>query len=259
MRNELIPTLKPAISEKTGTLEDPFAYLRWSSIRKYGKRQAIYTHGQRSTGIYLVLEGKVKVLRPSSAARVVVDVYRSDEFFGESALVGHAYHTEEAVAIERTEIMSWSRKQIEDNAAVCPKLAIALLQVMVCRSLELADRIESFSVESPERRLVRTLVRFAERFGKVHEDGIVTINSLTHELLSQYIGTPRDIVSRLMGQFQREGYVECSRGLIALRERALTEWHIGRADRVAEIVGGLTDQLTQKPVTACLASACFPH
>ncbi len=220
----LNPAVRPAISVRPATHEDPLAYLPFSAIREYRKRQAIYTYGEPSTGIYLVVEGKVKILRQAGRARVAVDVYRSDEFFGESALAGFAHRKEEAVAIEPTKLMSWSRQEIEDNAVSRPKLAIALLQLTVGRSLEFADRIESLSLESIERRLARTLVRFAGRFGDELDDGTVTMDAFTHDLLSQYVGTSREIVTRFMRQFQQEGYLHYSRRVIALRQRALIEW-----------------------------------
>jgi CRP/FNR family cyclic AMP-dependent transcriptional regulator len=224
MHAALNPTVLPAVSVKPSTLEDPLAYLACSAISEYRKGEAIYTHGQSSTGIYLVVKGKVKILRQTSRAGVVVDVYGPDEFFGESALAGQAHRTEEAVALERTNLMSWSREEIEENLALRPKLATALLQLVVSRSLEFVERIERFSVESIERRLARTLVRFAWRFGGEAGDGALTMDAFTHKVLSQYVGTSREIVTHYMSQFRREGYVQYSRKVIALRQRALIEW-----------------------------------
>jgi CRP/FNR family transcriptional regulator, cyclic AMP receptor protein len=224
MHATLNPTVLPAVSVKPSTLEDPLDYIPCSAISEYRKGEAIYTHGQSSNGIYLVVKGKVKILRQTSRAGVVVDVYGPNEFFGESALAGHAHRTEEAVALERTSFMSWSREEIEEEAALRPKLAIALLQLVVRRSLEFADRIVGFSVESIEQRLARTLVRFAGRFGSEAGDGTLTMDAFTHKLLSQYVGASRAIVTRFMSQFRREGYVQYSRKVIALRQRALIEW-----------------------------------
>lgn len=218
------PELRPPKSAKPVTLEDPLDYLPFSAIDSYEKGQTIYTHGQPSTRIYLVVKGKVKILRGDSSARAVVDVYRSDDLFGESALTGDAHRDEEAVALERTEIMSWSRQEIEDSTLLRPQLAIALLQLMVRRSVEFGDRIASFSVESIERRLMRTLVRFAGRFGKEIEDGTVTMGALTHLFLSQYVGTSREMVTQYMNRLRREGYLDYSRDEISLQPHALTAW-----------------------------------
>jgi CRP/FNR family transcriptional regulator, cyclic AMP receptor protein len=163
-------------------------------------------------------------LRHAGRAGVMVDIYRSDEFFGESALAGQTHRMEEAVALERSELMSWSREEIEENAALRPKLGIALLQLIVRRSVDFSSRIESFSTDSVQRRLARTLVRFARRFGNEAADGSVIMDAFTHGLLSQYVGTSREIVTHYMNEFRREGYLQYSRGFIALRPHALREW-----------------------------------
>ena len=99
--------------------------------------------------------------------------------------------------MENTKLMTWTTEEIEDIAAKRPKLAIALLQLLVQRSMDFGSRIESFSVDNIARRLARALIRFSERLGHEVEDGSVQMIPFTHELLSQYVGTSREIVIRI--------------------------------------------------------------
>ena len=46
----------------------------------------------------------------------------------------------------------------------------------------------------------------------------------THELLSQYVGTSREIVTHYMNQFRRDGYLRYSRKGIILYRDAFKEW-----------------------------------
>src|SRR5215831_21230489 len=171
-------------------LEDPLAHLPRSSILEYQKGHTIYNQDQPSTAIYLVIEGKVKVSRLADDGRqVVVDIYQPDEFFGESAFVSLPQRSEQAVALEKTKLMTWTTAEIEDIIAKRPRLAIALLQILVERTLEFSRRIESFSVDNISRRLARSLIRFSDRLGAAEEDGSVRMTPFTHELLSQYVGT----------------------------------------------------------------------
>lgn len=209
----------------TPNLEDPLAYLPCSPITEYRGGDIIYSQAQPATRIYLVVHGRVKVSRQSQDSEVVVDVYQADEFFGEASLAGSGKREEIAVALEGTRVMSWSAKEIEETAASRPRLAIALFQLMVRRSVDFGARIESFSAESISRRLMRALTLFAQRFGHEQEDGTIRMTAFTHELLSQYVGTTREIVTHHMSQFRRDGYVEYSRTGISLNPRALADWH----------------------------------
>jgi len=192
---------------------------------EYRKGQVIYSQDQPSSNLYLVIDGKVKVCRLAEDGRqVVVDIYQTDEFFGEAAFLSSAARQEQAVALENTKAMTWSTSEIEDLVMRGPRLAIALLQILVQRSVEFGHRIESFSVDNIARRLARTLIRFSQRLGQNVEDGSVQMMPFTHELLSQYVGTSREIVTHYMNQFRREGYLRYSRKGILLYRDALKDW-----------------------------------
>jgi CRP/FNR family cyclic AMP-dependent transcriptional regulator len=217
------PMVAPQQQDKA--LEDPLAHLPCSTILEYRKGQTIYSQDQPSTSIYLVIDGKVKVCRLADDGRqVVVDIYQPDEFFGESAFLGPQQRTEISVALENTKVMTWTTTEIEDIATRRPKLAIALLQLLVQRSMDFGSRIESFSVDNIARRLARSLIRFSERLGHQTEDGSVQMIPFTHELLSQYVGTSREIVTHYMNQFRRQGYLRYSRKGILLHRDAMKEW-----------------------------------
>ncbi len=206
-------------------LEDPLAHLPRSGILEYQKGHTIYSQDQPSTAIYLVIEGKVKVSRLADDGRqVVVDIYQPDEFFGESAFVGAATRAEQAMALENCKLMAWSTADIEDVISKRPRLAVALVQIFVQRTMDFADRIESFSADNIAQRLARTLLRFSERLGNRQDDGSVSMGPVTHELLSQYVGTSREIVTHYMNQFRKQGYLQYSRkGMVVDRPR-MQDW-----------------------------------
>jgi len=207
------------------TLEDPLAHLPCSSILEYKKGQTIYSQDQPSTSIYLVIEGKVKVSRMADDGhQVILDIYQTDEFFGESALLNLPQRSEQATAMENTRLMTWTTAEVEDIVAKRPRLGVALWQILAQRTMEFGHRIESFSVDNIARRLARSLIRFSERLGTPEQDGSVSMAPFTHELLSQYVGTSREIVTHYMNQFRRQGYLRYSRKGIILYHDAFREW-----------------------------------
>jgi CRP/FNR family transcriptional regulator, cyclic AMP receptor protein len=120
--------------------------------------------------------------------------------------------------------MAWGTQEIEEIIMKRPRLAVALLQIQVQRTLDLTYRIESFSADNIARRLARSLIRFSERLGTTDSDGSVRMAAFTHELLSQYVGTSREIVTHYMNQFRRMGYLQYSRRGIVLYRDAFQQW-----------------------------------
>ena len=215
---------QPAVETKE-RLEDPLAHLPHSAVAELVKGQTIYGYGQPSNCIYLVVSGRVKVSRRADDGRhVMVDIYKTDELFGESAFLNLPWRPEQAVALENTQLMSWTAADIEDIVTRRPRLAVALLQILVQRSNEFAQRIESFALDSIPQRLARSLIRFSERLGTEQEDGSIRMPPFTHELISQYVGTSREIVTFHMNHFRKQGYVRYTRKELVLNRDKVSRW-----------------------------------
>ena len=215
----------PSATAPQKSLEDPLAHLPRSSVQEYRKKQVIYGPDHPSAGIYLVIGGKVKISRlADDGYQVIVAIYRKDEFFGESALLNLSHRSEQAIALDDTRVMTWTAAEIEDIVVKRPRLAVALLQMLARRTLDFTDRVESFSHDNIARRLVRSLIGLSERLGSLEDDGSVRLAPFTHELLSQYVGTSREVVTYHMNWFRRHGHLRYSRKGIILCPDTLREW-----------------------------------
>jgi CRP/FNR family cyclic AMP-dependent transcriptional regulator len=217
-----MPTISSAFAA-TRPVEDPIAHLTCSSVWEYKKEAVIYSPVLPSTNLYMILRGTVKVHCIADDGReVMVDIYHVDEFFGESALLNSRHGLETAVAMEqRTRVMAWTSSLVEELMVARPRLGVALIQMLAQRCIHAGRRIESLASEDMQSRLARTLIYFSERLGRAMEDGSSQLMPLTHELISQYVGTSRELVTRYMNQFRREGYLRYSRKGIVLYPDAI--------------------------------------
>ena len=205
--------------------EDILALLPVSTIVEYRKGKIIYSPDQPSTSIYLLASGTVRLSQiADDGYEVVVELIRPDEVFGEPAFLNLARSSERAIAHGNTEVMVWPVSEIEDLITKRPRLAVSLLQISAQRNLDFAQRIESLVIDNIERRLARTLIRLSKRLGAPAEDGSVRMIPMTHQLLSQHIGTSREVVSGHMNRFRKKGYLDYTRQRIVLYPRAFADW-----------------------------------
>jgi CRP/FNR family transcriptional regulator, cyclic AMP receptor protein len=203
--------------------EDLLEHLPVSSTSGYGKGEMIYGPNNPSNSIYLVLAGTVGISQISAGGgEVLLEIVGPDELFGESAFLDVPRRPERAFAIERASVMAWPISDIEGLVTKRPRLAVALLQNLAQRNAEFTSRIESFATESTERRLARSLLRFSERLGSPGDDGSVRMMAFTHEMLSRYVGTTREVITQYMNRFRKHGYVSYSRRGIHLYREPLT-------------------------------------
>jgi CRP-like cAMP-binding protein len=194
-------------------LENPFAYVPCSLIQTYKKEEVIYSPNQFSASVYLIVAGKVKVHGIAhDGCEWLIDIYHRNELFGDSALIG-SLNACKAVALEaHTRVMRWTGNEVEKLILRQPELGIALLQIVAQRCYDFRSRIESFLSDTVDARLGRALIRFGERFGNVMHDGSVEMMPLRHKLLSQYVGSSREVITQHLNRLRRDGYLRYSPG-----------------------------------------------
>jgi CRP/FNR family transcriptional regulator, cyclic AMP receptor protein len=213
----------------TKEIEDALMYLPRKGVTDYRRGQIIFDENQPSKGLHLVVQGRVKVSMPlDDGNQTVIDIFTTDDFFGESSLLGAGFSPERALALDNLTLMSWTAAEIEEQVERQPRLGIALLQMLVKRGLEFQERLQSFALDKTPERVVRSMLRFADRLGSVSEDGWAKIPALTHQVISEYVGTSREIVTFQMNYLRQKGLLRYSRKGIQVHVDNLREYLDGR-------------------------------
>lgn len=205
-------------------VEDALMYLPRKGVTDYGRGETIFDENNPSKALHLVVQGRVKLTIPvDDGNQTVVDIFNTDDFFGESALLGDHRIPECAVALDNVTLMSWTRAEIEEQVERQPRLGIALVQMLVKRGLDYEERLQSFALDKTPERIVRALLRFADHLGAPAEDGSLRIPPLTHQAISEYVGTSREIVTFQMNYLRQSGFLRYSRRGIQVYADALRE------------------------------------
>jgi len=212
---------------------DPLLYLPRKGLLEYRRGRTIFESAQPSDGLYLVVEGRVKVSSAiDDGSLSLIDIHTADEFFGESGLLGLVKRGQTATALDRALLMLWTTAEIEALIERQPRLGTALLQVMVERCMDREERLQSFALEKTPSRVARSLLRFAGRLGVQQDDGSVRIPPLTHQALAEYVGTSREIVTSQMNLLRQRGYLTYSRKGVNVHVDALREYLLSESRNV---------------------------
>jgi hypothetical protein len=86
-----------------------------------------------------------------------------------------------------------------------PQLGLELFNRGTRRAHHLAVALAIAHHQRIEDRLVLTLWHLAERWGRVHPDGIVVPLPLSHQRLADLVGAQRQSVTTALGELQRRG------------------------------------------------------
>ena len=203
--------------------EDALEYLPCSVPVTYEKNALIYGGRAGPAGLYVVLAGRVKIWRagPDGAA-MILGIFGPEQIFGETSFISTS-PGEYATALERTQVMMWPAATIEDLIDRTPRLGIALMQKMVARGASLKERIRDMAAEKTPARVALSLLALAEESGSPTDDGGLWLAALTHQTISELVGTSREIVTAEMGVLRRYGLVSYNRRGIRVYPDALRE------------------------------------
>lgn len=200
---------------------DALEYLPHRKLIRFGRGQLIYSDEKPSTGIYLVVRGTVMLrCRHDDGTWILSDICSTDHFFGESGLAPCPLNRECAIAMEDSGLMFWSAAEVMDLIQSCPKLGVALIQIVLNRDSRDRERLESLLLEKSPERIMRTLLYFADRLGSA-EDGLTRIPPLSHRMIAGYVAASREIVTIQMNFLKQKGLVNYSRKGIHVRPDGL--------------------------------------
>jgi CRP/FNR family transcriptional regulator len=172
-----------------------------------------FTAGQKAPFFLLVERGTVRVVRTSAEGREVV-LYRVHA--GEScilttaAVLGDAPWSADAFADTDVDALALPAEKMFALLADSSEFRKFALGAYAARLATLMERVEEVAFEGIAPRLARTLLSLAE-------DGQVR---MTHEALAAEIASAREVVSRQLKTFEREGLVQLARGTVELRDGA---------------------------------------
>lgn len=171
-------------------------------------QQSVYTTGDEDEAMYFVEQGQVKISIASAEGKdCLLAIYGVGEVFGETCFAGNSRRSETATAMTFTIVRRASKRdflaEIERAGAIEVLLRHLALRLHD-RQLAVFDLITNDS----EQRLAKVLLAFAERLGR--EDGpfLRLEYRISHEELSQVVGTTRPRITAFMQRFRTLGMIE---------------------------------------------------
>ena len=100
----------------------------------------------------------------------------------------------------------------------CSTVGISILKTVGGRLRQVESKFCDLVFHSAPARFAKLLLQFGESMGERDQDTIRRNVRLTHQNLANLIGTSRETVSALLGQFQRQGLLLQDRRQICLVE-----------------------------------------
>ena len=192
---------------------------------KIARHANVYALGEQDEMVYFIESGQVKLVMISSEGKeCLLAIHSAGNVFGELCLSGIAGRLETATAMENTLLKRVHRTKFLQRLA-----ADALLEGFVkYLAVRVADQqavIANLVTVDSEQRLGKTLLQLARQLGKKGPRSTRIELRISHEELSNMIGTTRPRVSIFIQRFRNLGLIELSEGhYLIVKEDKLTAY-----------------------------------
>ncbi len=192
---------------------------------RFAKNENVYTCGDGSENVYFIESGQIKLLMSAPAGKeCLLAIYSAGDVFGELCLSHPGERRETATAMKDTflKIIPCSKffsRLTEDS------LLEGFVRYLTVRISDQQEMISNLVTVDSEERLGKTLLQLAKKSGRKDPRSIRFTYKITHEELSEMVGTTRPRISKFMGKFRKLGLIEMSADrFIIVKEKNLTAY-----------------------------------
>jgi CRP-like cAMP-binding protein len=185
----------------------------------YGKKETIFSEGEPPEWFYIVVKGKVKVTKLSHEGKeIILEVISPYDIFGGVAVLRNFPYPANAVAMEDSEVLKISRRNLMRLVDRFPNL-------MYCIALQLGDRMKSsydslknIALERVEARIAALLLKLSNKVGVETNTGVLIDMRLTKQDVADMVGTTVETSIRTFSKFKKQGLLTDSNGKIIIKD-----------------------------------------
>ena len=178
---------------------------------KIARHANVYTCGDQDEMVYFIESGQIKLLMLSPEGKeCLLAIHSAGDIFGELCLSGLGPRLETATAMEETILKKIPRSQFLARLSR-DSLLEGFVRYLAVRIADQQQVIANLVTVDSEQRLAKTLLQLARTLGKKDPDGLRIETKISHEELSEMVGTTRPRISMFMERFRKHGLLETNR------------------------------------------------
>ena len=175
---------------------------------KIPRHANVYTCGDQDEMVYFIESGQIKLLLLSPEGKeCLLAIHSAGDIFGELCLSGLGARHETAVAMKETKLKQIPCTQFFARLSR-DALSEGFVRYLAVRIADQQQVIANLVTVDSEQRLGQTLLQLARTMGKKDPRSIRIELRISHEELSEMVGTTRPRISLFMQRFRNLDLIE---------------------------------------------------
>lgn len=178
------------------------------ALKIFKKNATILYEENTSEFMYIILSGKVKVIKTTGEGKeIILAMHNAGNFFGEMSLIDGKTSPASVIATEDSIVSIISKNDFYLLLFSHKKVLETLLKILSSRLRTSWDTIKLLNFNNASQRIRTLFFMLSEEHGKRTADGIILNANLSHKEISEMTGLTRETVTRVMDKWQKAGEV----------------------------------------------------
>jgi CRP/FNR family cyclic AMP-dependent transcriptional regulator len=200
-----LPSSGPAPSGPIGPDDSIGPQERARLLGRHGRRfvagETLFREGTPAREVFLLQEGRVRILKHVAMAERSLTVAKPGEVFGEGALLEDSTYGSTAVAMTEGVVLALDRATFRSLLESHPALAMRAVDQLVRRLRDAEDQIEIMMLRGVQSKVTSALLKLAGRATGAAEVNISPVE------LSTRVGLDVDAVKRTVQRLRERQYL----------------------------------------------------
>jgi len=178
------------------------------------KNQVIYYEGDKGSGLYVVLSGKVKTIKLAEDGReLMTGIYAADDYLGINAMLANEEYGDTATALEDSMLCLIPKEQLEQLLNLYPEVAREFIKLLANDIREKEEQLLQMAYHSVRKKMAEALLRMQRQS---ETDSF----KIAREDLAAMAAMATETVSRTLSDFKDEGLIEKTGSTITILDIA---------------------------------------
>jgi CRP/FNR family cyclic AMP-dependent transcriptional regulator len=191
------------------------------TVRQYKKNTVIVHEGDSGESLYIVLQGTVRVFSTDANGReITYGTITEGDYFGEMSLDGGL----RSASVESTGPVTCvviTGSKVREHMMEVPQFALELVSQVIRRARQATETARNIALMDVYGRVIAAL---ESENGAASPGNPVLIAPITHQGIASRVGASREMVSRLLKDLERGGYVQLGIKRITLLKKLPPRW-----------------------------------
>lgn len=171
----------------------------------YSKDEIIYSEGNNSNFVYLIVEGVVKCHKFDERGKeLTTALYKEDDMFGYTSFSHNIPYQETATAMQEVSLLALTKSKLRDVLANNHMVTMDLIELLTDDLTGAKDQLLQMAYSSVNKKTADTIIKFADKLNIKPEEPI----RISRSDLASVAGIATETLIRTMSNFKKQGLIE---------------------------------------------------